>query len=186
MPDFDTPVSIANDHTRAAMSDGERDRLARGVLTVLRTAGVPSGSDGVKDVVYAFVNGLRVLGAINVGLADVGLELGALVRATALSGLATAHAATGTGGEFPGELITDLGAIAADLDPDDDEGTDAGGVHAIEDAAGLLEQLDDEGRLALADALVGTADRAGLAELLDAHLPDDVDAGDGDEADRVE
>lgn len=191
--DFDTPVSIANDHTRAAMSDDDRNRLAEGALSILSVAGVNVAAAGVKDLVYALANGLRVLGAINVGLADVGLELGALVRATALSGLATAHAAVGnTDDAFPAELITDLAAIAED-DDDDDEGsaTDAGGVDAIEQAAALIAQLDTEGRQALAEALVDrTAGEAGLAELLDHFLPDDVagdDDGDADEGgDRVE
>lgn len=177
MPDdFDSPVSIADEHTRAAMSDADRNRLAESALDAAAAAGLPR-TKGLTQVVYAAVNGLRVLGAINVGLADVGLELGALVRATALSGLATAHAATE--GEFPAELIGDLGAIAADLDPgagddsDDDE-------RDVLDAAELLEGLDEVGRRQVADALLDGAQAAELAGVLAHHLDDDEDA------DRVE
>lgn len=172
MPDFDSPVSIANEHTRAAMSDADRDRLAKGALGLLRGNGVLT-TDAVKDIVYALANGLRVLGAINVGIADLGLELGALVRATALSGLATAHAASDE--QFPAELIGDLGTIAED--DADDEGGDGGGTDAIAQAAALLDQLSDAGRhdLSVALATHDPLDAEAYAEVLDRDLDDDED-----------
>lgn len=177
MPDdFDSPVSIANEHTRAAMSDGDRNRLAEGLLSVLRVGGVPTSADGVKDLVYALVNGLRVLGAINVGIADLGLEMGALVRTTALAGLVQAQGAADTDAISP-SVLEDLQAIAAE-----DDDAEGGGADPTGSAAVLLEQLDDEGRRALADALVDrTAGHAGLAELLDHFLGDDEDHDAGED-----
>ncbi len=184
MADFDSPASVAKDHIQAAQPDAERNEIAEHVLGILAAKGIPR-AEPVRQVVYTLVNGVRSLGAINVALADVGLELGALVRATALAGLVQAQGAADTDAISPA-VLTDLEAIAADLDPDgdDDEGGDPEGsiAGAIDQAAELLEQLDDEGRRALANALVDrTAGRAGLAELLDHFIPEgDAEGDDGE------
>ena len=178
MPDFDSPVSIADEHTRAAMSDAERNKLAESALDAATAAGLPR-TKGLTQVVYAAVNGLRVLGAINVGLADVGLELGALVRTTALAGLLQAQGAADTD-QISAAVLADLEAIAAE--------DDGGGDDAIAQAAGVLHELDDEGRRAIADALLDpdAVSRASFADLLDHYVGDDEDDDADDEgADRV-
>ncbi len=184
MPDdFDSPVSIADEHTRAAMSDADRNRLAEHALDAATAAGLPR-TKGLTEVVYAAVNGLRVLGGINVGLADVGLELGTLVRVTALAGLVQAQGAADTGA-ISAAVLSDLEAIAAEDDADDDEAAD----DAVAQAAGVLHELDDEGRRAIADALLDPdgVSRASFADLLDHYTADDGDGGDDDDegGDRV-